>query len=142
MLLSTTKDPLILAKLDFFSYIAGTMEPFLREHQYTKPMMTFMCDGLHQLLRDRVSKYIKPETLEKCKIPCLFSDVNFSDAKNLLRKKQVDIGLGANKVLTDKIKTNEIAKLEIDVFTVDCLKLFESLASKFVEKSALKYAVV
>ena len=142
MLLSATKDPLILAKLHFFSDIAGTMKPFLREYQYTKPMMTFMCEDLHQLLRDRVSKYIKPETLEKCKSPCLFSDVNFSDAKNHLGKKQVDIGFGANKVLTDKIETSEIAKLEIEVFTVDCLKLFESLTSKFVEKSSLKYAVV
>ena len=76
------------------------------------------------------------------KSPCLFSDVNFSDAKNHLGKKQVDIGFGANKVLTDKIETSEIARLKIEVFTVDCLKLFESLTSKFVEESSLKYAVV
>ena len=54
----------------------------------------------------------------------------------------MDIGFGANKVLTDKIETSEIARLKIEVFTVDCLKLFESLTSKFVEKSSLKYAVV
>ena len=58
-LLSATKDPLILAKLYFFSYIAGTIKPFLTEYQYTKPMMSFTYDDLRQLLRDIVSKYIK-----------------------------------------------------------------------------------
>ena len=43
------------------------MKPFLTEYQYTKPLMPFMYDDPHQLLRDIVSTYIKPETLGKCK---------------------------------------------------------------------------
>ena len=54
----------------------------------------------------------------------------------------MDIGFGANKILTDKMKTNEITKRESDAFTADCLKFLESLTSKFVEKSPLKYAIV
>ena len=72
----------------------------------------------------------------------ILCDVNFSDAKNHLRNKEVDIGFGANKILTKKMKTDEIARHEIDVCTADCLKFLESLTSKFVEKSPLKYAVV
>ena len=97
------------------------MKPFPTEYQYIKPMMPFMYNDLHQLLRDIVSKYVKPEMLEKYKnasISILF-DVNFSDAKNRLRNKGVDIGFGANKILTDKVKTDEIAKSEIDVFTAN-----------------------
>ena len=40
------------------------------------------------------------------------------------------------------MKTDEITKREIDVFTADYLKFLESLTNKFVEKSPLKYAVV
>ena len=80
--LSSTKDPLILAKLHFFSCIAGTMKPFLTEYQYAKPMIPFMHDDLHQLLRDVVSKYITPEALEKCKNASILFDVSFNDAKN------------------------------------------------------------
>ena len=98
-----------------------------------------MYDDLHQLL---ASKYIKPEMLEKCENASILCDVNFSDAKNHLRNKEVDIGFGANKILTKKMKTDEIARHEIDVCTADCLKFLESLTSKFVEKSPLKYAVV
>ena len=52
------------------------------------------------------------------------------------------ISFGANTLLTDKMKTDEITKREIDVFTADYLKFLESLTNKFVEKSPLKYAVV
>ena len=82
-------------------------------------MMPFMYHDLHQLLRGTVSKYIKPETLEKCLNTNILFDVNFSNAKNRLRNKGVDIGFGANKILTDKMKTDKIAKSEIDVFTAD-----------------------
>ena len=97
------------------------MKPFLTEYQCTKPMMLFMYDDLHQLLRDMVSKYIKPETLEKCKNDSIICDVNFNYAKNHLRNKEVDIGYGTNKILTDKMKTDEINKREIDVLTADFL---------------------
>ena len=52
------------------------------------------------------------------------------------------ISFGANTLLTDKMKTDEITKREIDVFTADFLKFLESLTNKFVERSPLKYAVV
>ena len=115
------------------------MKPFLTEYQYTKPMMPFMYDDLHQLL---ASKYIKPEMLEKCENASILCDVNFSDGKNHLRNKEVHTGFGANKILTEKMKTDEITKHEIDLFTADCLKFVESLTSKFVEKSPLRYVVV
>ena len=108
MLLSATKDPLILAKLHFFAYIAGTMKPFLAECQYTKPMMSFMHDDLHQLLRNIASKNIKLKILEKYKNASVLCDDNFSDTKNHLENKEVDIGFGANKILTDKMKTDNM----------------------------------
>ena len=117
------------------------MKLFLTEYQYTKPIMPFMYDDFHQLLTDIVSKYIKPETLDKCKSASILYDVNFIDATNQLRNKEVGIGFGASRILTDKMKTDEITKREIDVFTVDCMEFLESLTSKFVEKSPLKYAV-
>ena len=61
-------------------------------------------------------------------------------AKNHLKYKEVDIDFGANNTLTDKMKTDEITKRETDVFAADCYKFLESLTSKFVEKSPLKYA--
>ena len=55
--------------------------------------------------------------------------------KTCLRNKGVNIGFGANKILTDKMTTDKITKREIDVFTTYWLKFLESLTSKFVKKS-------
>ena len=129
-LLSATKDRLILLSWqNYISYIAGTMKPFLTECQYTKPMMPIIYDDLHQLSRDIVSRYNKPKTLEKCKNAIILCDINFSDAKDHLRNIEVDIGFGANKILTGKMKTDEISKRGIDLFTGDCLKFLELLTS-------------
>ena len=106
------------------------MKSFLTEYQYTKPIIAFMYD-FHQLLRDFVSRYIRSETLEKYKNDSVLCDVNFSDAKNHLRSKKVDIGFGANKILTDTMKVDKITNCEVDVFTADCLKFLESLTSMF-----------
>ena len=106
------------------------MKSFLTEYQYTKPIIAFMYD-FHQLLRDFASRYIRSETLEKYKNASVLCDVNFSDAKNHLRNKEVDTGFGGNKILTDTMKIDKITKCEVDVFTADCLKFFESLTSMF-----------
>ena len=52
-----------------------------------------MYDDLHHLLIDIVSKYITPETLEKCKNASILCDVIFSNAKNHLRNKELGIRL-------------------------------------------------
>ena len=64
-------------------------------------MMPFMYD-LHQLLRDIVSKYIKPEMLNKCKKTLAFF---LMSTKNHLSGKEVDIGFGTKNILTNKMKT-------------------------------------
>ena len=57
--------------------------------------------------------------------------------KTVLKNKEVDIGFGPSKILTDKMTTDETVKRETAMFTADLLKFFESFTSKFVEKSPL-----
>ena len=102
MLLSAVKDP--LGKITFL-FVYSWYHETISYGKYTKPMMPFMYDD-HQLLRDIGPKYIKPETLEKCKNASILCDVNFSDAKHHLRNKEVDIRFGAKKILTNKMKTD------------------------------------
>ena len=43
------KDSLNLLKLDFFSFIASLVEPYLRAYQTDRPMIPFMCNDLKKL---------------------------------------------------------------------------------------------
>ena len=76
-----------------------------------------MYNDLHQLSRNIVSKYSRSETLENCKSASMLCYVNFSDTKNHLKNKEMNIGFGANRILTDKVRIDEITKREFDVFT-------------------------
>ena len=94
-----------------------------------------MYDDLHQLLRDILSKYVKPEMLQKCKNANILCDLNFSDDKNHLRNKEADIGMDwqiENRWNYEALKW--------------CVYhwLFEIswISDKFVENSHLKYAVL
>lgn len=45
------KDPLILAKLQFFATIARTFEPFLKRYQTDEPVMPFLASDLAELMK-------------------------------------------------------------------------------------------
>ena len=82
------------------------MKPFLIQYQSTKSMIPFLYKDLYQLLRDIVSKFIKPDVLEQCKNTSSLCDIDFKDTKNQLKKPE--IGFGASRLLDEKIKRDGI----------------------------------
>ena len=59
-------DPLILAKLHFFSYVAGIVEPFLRQYQTENPMIPFPYADLKKIVRQLLEIVVVPEVIEPC----------------------------------------------------------------------------
>ena len=54
--LEATKNPLIKAKLHFFSYAVKVASPFLHIFQIRVPMMPFFYDDLHDVIRTLMEK--------------------------------------------------------------------------------------
>ena len=138
--LAATEDPLILAKLHFFAHISGIMKHFLANYQCIKPMMPFMYDDLHQVLRDMSSKFIKADELEKYKTGAALIKMDFCDSK--IHSKDVEVDCGASKILSDKTRRDEVTKAEVKTYKNECIKFLVGLTSKFAERSPLQYAVV
>ena len=84
-------DPLIVAKLHFFSFIASLMQPFLTKYQTDMPMMPYMCDDLMHLCRSLL-ELVKPEILEKCHTALELTKIDLCDVKSFLRKKDLHLG--------------------------------------------------
>ena len=82
--LSASEDPFSLADLNFFTYIAGPMKPFLRQYQSTKSMIPYLYDDLCHLLRDILLKFITPDVLKQYKNASNLCDIDLTDAKNQL----------------------------------------------------------
>ena len=66
-LVSAVDDPLITAKLTFFSFIPKIFEPFLKKYQNDKPMLPFMYGDLNDLVKSLLKVINKPAQLEKYK---------------------------------------------------------------------------
>ena len=118
--LAATEDPLILVKLHFFAHISVIMKHFLTNYQCIKPMMSFMYDDLHQVLRDMSAKFIKADELEKYKTGAALIKIDFGDSK--IHSKDVEVGCGASKILSDKTRRDEITKAEVKTFKHECVK--------------------
>ena len=59
------KDPMTPAKLTFFSFVPGILQPILVKYQSDKPMVSYMYQDL-KLLRKLMQLIIKPDIVANC----------------------------------------------------------------------------
>ena len=59
-------DVLYPAKLSFFSYFAGLIQPFLTCYQSDKPMIPFLHDDIFNLVFSLLQIVVKPDKLQEC----------------------------------------------------------------------------
>ena len=60
-------DVLYPAKLSFFSFVAGLMQPFLLHYQTDDPMIPFLHDDFFSLLFSLLQLIVTPDILDKIK---------------------------------------------------------------------------
>ena len=90
VLKGAVKDPLIVAKLNFFSFLAGHLLPYLTSYQSQKPMISFLHSNLQQLVKELLSLTIKSELIDKCK----------ENSKSLLKIDLRDVNNHIKKICT------------------------------------------
>ena len=82
------KDPLLKAKMEFFRFIAVYMQPFLGHYHTERPMLPFIVADLTSLLKQLISKVLKPEAITPSQI---FTSLNIDDKHNQLPFNKIDI---------------------------------------------------
>ena len=63
VLKNSVKDPFVVAKFNFFSFLAGRLLPYLTRYQSQKPMIPFLHDVIQQLVKELLSLTIKSEVI-------------------------------------------------------------------------------
>ena len=108
-------DKLIIAKMHFFCYMAGILEPYLTCHQGESPLVPFMDGDLRRLFKSVLAVVVKPKVLENCKTGLDMIRLDLDDEKSLITPKKIHLGFAAE---------DEIAKLggQTDTEAVDNLK--------------------
>ena len=110
---SAVDDILLPAKLSFFSFIAGILEPYLKAYQTEKPMLPFLYTDLKQLCKKLLELIVKPDILAKCKSGLDFKNIDLKKSGNTKGNK-VFIGYAATTLIVDLKKKDEVSHTKVN----------------------------
>jgi hypothetical protein len=138
---SALKDPLLLAKLEFFKLMALQVLPFLRKFQSSKPMVPFLYDNLMTISRDLVVRIVKPSAIDASSVTSVCNSIaKDRDEPVPIYKtvKDIDIGFGADRELK---KCTVPQQQKVD-FRSACQSFIKAMLTKIMERSPLNCPVV
>ena len=93
VLKNAVKDPSVVAKFNFFSFLAGRLLPYLTRYQSQKPMIPFLHDDIQQLVKELLSLTIKSEVIDNCKEDYkALLKIDLHDVSNHIKKKDMHVG--------------------------------------------------
>ena len=75
------------AKLQFFCFIAGIMQPFLTKYQSDKPIL--------KLIKRLIQLIVKPDLLEKCENYLDFRRIDLDNKESITKSKDMSTGFAA-----------------------------------------------
>ena len=95
-------DPLMPAKIAFFTSVAKQINPFLAAFQTYKPMLPFMSISLYTLLKSLLYRFIKGELVTEATSPLKILKLKPTDKEQQLDYQKVDVGFVAQPMLKEK----------------------------------------
>lgn len=132
-----SRDPLVVAKLNFALAVAMVLRPFLTEYQTDKPMVFFLARDLEMVVRKLLIKFIKCSVLSTAGISGLLR-LNVEDVNNHVPLEKVDIGHACEQIIRD----SKASAKDVFQFKMESKKFLMAVAKKVLEKSPLKFPLV
>ena len=94
-------------KLEFFDYIAGILQPFLKSYQSDDPVLPFLYFDLKSLVSSLLKLFIKPDLISQAKTGLDLVKIDMTKAENKLPNKEIGLDFGAES------KLNELKRLDL-----------------------------
>ena len=139
---AAVNDPLTAAKLQFFSFVAGILQPFLKSYQTDdQPMIPFMYNDIFTLLQKILQYVIKRDLLVNCKNFSGLLKLDLDSKDTFLKLKDMSIWFAASTI-TKLRETDQIKKEQISSFFNIVIKFVTIIAKKLFEKSPMSHNVV
>lgn len=137
---SSCCDPLMPAKIAFFSSVAKQINPFLTAFQTDKPMLPFMSISLYTLLKSLLNRFIKGELVTEATSPLKILRLKPTDKEQQLDYQKVDVGFVAQHML--KEKSGKLSERQVLQFRMECKDFLAKTASKLLDKTPINYQLV
>lgn len=116
VIVEAMKDPLLEAKLAFFTLVAKEVYPFLVRYQTDKPMLPFLATDMHAVLKDIMKSFVKKDAIADVNriTKVVNMDVNSSAVQCPIG--EVDIGFIARKKVKALLATKKISDRQSQQF--------------------------
>ena len=98
------EDPVTMAKLHFFSFVAGLLQPLLKVFQGDGPMIPFLCNNIRSTYISLLEFIVK--ALENVESYYLLQVVN--NDGNLLQTKRIHVGFAAESEIKRLLQTKQV----------------------------------
>lgn len=98
-------DPLTVAKLHFFSFVAGLLQPFLKFFQGDGPLIPFFCNNIRSVYISLLELIVKEKALENVNSYDLVKLIDNDD--NLLSAKRIHVGFAAESEIQRLLRTKK-----------------------------------
>ena len=137
------KDPSVVAKFNFFSFLAGRLLPYPTRYQSQKPMIPFLRDDIQQLVKELLSLTITSEVIDNYKEDYkALLKIDLRDVRNHIKKKNMHVGFGTLDKLQSLLPKGLISHAAINKFRIEARELIVTLLEKMFRKNHLLLNIV
>ena len=112
---AAVEDPITAAKLTFFSFVAGILQPILVKYQSDKPMVPYIYLDLLKLLRKLTQLILKLDIVVNCSSVIDLKCIDLGDENVIMKPKDMNIGFGMQNIITELKRKDVIANFFTDV---------------------------
>ena len=110
-------DKVVIPKLQFFTYVASVLEPFLQLYQTDAPMTPFMYFDIKNLVTNQSFFYklifVKLEVIKGCNTASDLLEIDLSMEKNLFKVNQISVGFATEIFLPDLMKKDLVGMKKV-----------------------------
>ena len=125
------------AKLQFFSYVAGLLEPYLKRCQSDAPLVLFMYFDMKNLVTAIMKLFVKQDKIKDCKTASDLLEFPLASSKGHCQDKEVSLGFATENSLSELKKSDQAEGGKIKSFIGECRQFLITLLKKIFERSPL-----
>ena len=138
----SVEDLLIIAKLQFFSFVSSIVEPFLRKYQADKPMIPFVYFDLKDLVVKLLDIVVKSANIEKCKSGKQLKEIDLSNEANLISFGKINMGFAVEDVIKTLKLQDKVSVSQVKSFKEEARQFVISMLEKLFQRSSLGSVVL
>ena len=135
-------DRLLIVKLNFFSYAAGMIEPFLKKFHTDKPTIPVLFFELKTTVASLLEVIIRSSVIESCKSTKKLISISLSDQDNLLPLNKMNICFAVSGAIKKLVQSDKVSCDGLKKFRQGAHVFIKGILQKLFERCPLRSTIL